>query len=132
MNSNAFNYITNKKPDNDINVKVYDQYVDFTSVNQWPFIENGRTMVPLRAVFEVLNCNVKWEESSKSAVVEYGSTKIIIPANSTTAYINGKANSLDVPAKLVNERIMIPLRFVSEAIEKTVIWNDTDKTVLIY
>lgn len=132
LNSNAFNYITNKKPDNNVNVKVYDQYVDFTSVNQWPFIENGRTMVPLRAVFEVLNCNVKWEESSKSAVVEYGSTKIIIPANSTTAYINGKANSLDVPAKLVNDRIMIPLRFVSEAIEKTVIWNDTDKTVLIY
>ena len=132
LNSNAFNYITNKKPDNNVNVKVYDQYVDFTSVNQWPFIENGRTMVPLRAVFEVLNCNVKWEEASKSAVVEYGSTKIIIPANSTTAYINGKANSLDVPAKLVNERIMIPLRFVSEAIEKTVIWNDTDKTVLIY
>ena len=132
LNSNAFNYITNKKPDNNVNVKVYDQYVDFTSVNQWPFIENGRTMVPLRAVFEVLNCNVKWEEASKSAVVEYGSTKIIIPANSTTAYINGKANSLDVPAKLVNERIMIPLRFVSEAIEKTVIWNDADKTVLIY
>lgn len=132
LNSNAFNYITNKKPDNNVNVKVYDQYVDFTSVNQWPFIENGRTMVPLRAVFEVLNCNVKWEESSKSAVVEYGSTKIIIPANSTTAYINGEANSLDVPAKLVNDRIMIPLRFVSEAIEKTVIWNDTDKTVLIY
>ena len=132
LNSNAFNYITDKRPDNYVNVKVYDQYIDFSSINQWPIIENGRTMVPLRAVFEVLNCNVKWEESSKSAVVEYGSTKIIIPANSTTAYINGKANSLDVPAKIVNDRIMIPLRFVSEAIEKTVIWDDADKTVLIY
>ena len=75
-------------------------------------------MVPLRAVFEVLNCNVKWEDTSKSAVVEYGATKIIIPANSTTAYINGNASSLDVPAKIINDRIMIPLRFVSEAIEK--------------
>ena len=132
LNSNAFDYITNKKPDSPVNVKVYDQYIDFSSVNQWPFIENGRTMVPLRAVFEVLNCNVKWEEASKSAVVEYGATKIIIPANSATAYINGKANSLDVPAKIVNDRIMIPLRFVSEAIEKTVIWDDADKTVLIF
>ena len=132
LNSNAFNYITDKRPDNYVNVKVYDQYIDFSSINQWPIIENDRTMVPLRAVFEVLNCNVKWEESSKSAVVEYGTTKIIIPANSTTAYINGKANSLDVPAKIVNDRIMIPLRFVSEAIEKTVIWDDADKTVLIY
>jgi hypothetical protein len=132
LNAEAFNYITDKKPDNYVNVKVYDQYIDFSSVSQWPIIENGRTMVPLRAVFEVLNCKVRWEESSKSAVVEYGTTKIIIPANSTTAYINGKANSLDVPAKIVNDRVMIPLRFVSEAIEKTVIWDDTNKTVLIY
>ena len=132
LNTIAFNYISDEKPDNYVNVKVYDQYIDFSSINQWPFIENGRTMVPLRAVFEVLNCDVKWEESSKSAVVEYGETKIIIPANSTTAYINGKGNSLDVPAKIVNNRIMIPLRFVSEAIDKIVFWDDADKTVLIY
>jgi len=132
LNAGAFNYITDKKPDNYVNVKVYDQYIDFSSIDQWPFIENGRTMVPLRAVFEVLNCDVKWEESSKSAVVEYGTTKVIIPADSTTAYINGEANSLDVPAKIVNDRIMIPLRFVSEAIKKTVIWDDPNKTVLIY
>ena len=132
LNSEAFKYITDKKPDNYVNVKVYDQYIDFSSVNQWPIIEKGRTMVPLRAVFEVLNCNVKWEESTKSAVVEFGSTKIIIPADSTTAYINGKINTLDVPAKIVNNRIMVPLRFVSEAIDKTVIWDDENKTVLIY
>lgn len=132
LNSDAFKFITDKKPDNYVNVKVYDQYIDFSSINQWPFIESGRTMVPLRAVFEVLNCNVKWDESLKSAVVEYGTTKIIIPADSTTAYINGKANTLDVPAKLVNDRIMIPLRFVSEAINKTVVWDDANRTVLIY
>jgi len=132
LNAEAFNYITDKKPDNYVNVKVYDQYIDFSSVNQWPLIENGRTMVPLRAVFEVLNCKVRWEESSKSAIVEHGTTKIIIPANSTTAYVNGKPYSLDVPAKIINDRVMIPLRFVSEAIEKTVIWDDLNKTVLIY
>lgn len=132
LNSDAFKFITDKKPDNYVNVKVYDQYIDFSSINQWPFIESGRTMVPLRAVFEVLNCNVKWDELLKSAVVEYGTTKIIIPADSTTAYINGKANTLDVPAKLVNDRIMIPLRFVSEAINKTVVWDDANRTVLIY
>ena len=132
LNSDAFKYITNKKSDNYVNVKVYDQFIDFSSIKQWPFIENGRTMVPLRAVFEVLNCNVRWEESSRSAVAEYGTTKIIIPADSTTAYINGEAKTLDVPAKIVNDRIMIPLRFVSEAIDKTVVWDDTEKTVLIY
>lgn len=132
LNSEAFEYITDKKPDNPVNVKVYDQYIDFSSVNQWPFIENGKTMVPLRAVFEVMNCKVRWDAASSSAIVEYEGTKIIIPANSSTAFINGKASTLDVPAKLVNDHIMVPLRFISEAIDKTVIWDDADKTVLIY
>ncbi|MGD9568759.1 MAG: stalk domain-containing protein [Sedimentibacter sp.] len=132
LNSEAFNYITDKKPNNPVNVKVYDQYIDFSSIKQWPFIENGRTMVPLRAVFEVMNCSVKWDAGKSSAVVEYEDTIISIPANSNTAYINGNASTLDVPATLVNNRIMVPLRFISEAIDKTVIWDDTNKTVLIY
>ena len=132
LNSNAFEFITSKKPDNPVNVKVYDQYINFSSINQWPFIENGRTMVPLRAVFEVLNCNVSWDAKTSSAIVEYENTKIVIPADSNSAYINDEETSLDVPAKLVNDRIMVPLRFISEAIDKTVLWDDKDKTVLIY
>jgi hypothetical protein len=89
-------------------------------------------MVPLRAVFEVMNCNVRWEQSKSAAVVEYEGTTILIPANSSTAYINGTASTLDVTAMLVNDRIMVPLRFISEAIDKTVIWDDINKTVLIY
>lgn len=132
LNSEAFEYITDKKPSNPVNVKVYDQYIDFSSIDQWPFIENGRTMVPLRAVFEVMNCTVRWDASKNSAIVEYEGTNISIPANSNTALINGTASTLDVPAKLVNNRIMVPLRFISEAIDKTVIWDDVNKTVLIY
>ncbi len=132
LNSGAFEYITDKKPNKPVNVKVYDQYIDFSSINQWPFIENGRTMVPLRAVFEVMNCKVRWDADNSSAVVEYEGKKIIIPANSNTAFINDKASMLDVPAKLVNDRVMVPLRFIGEAIDKKVIWDDADKTVLIY
>lgn len=132
LSSEAFEYITDKKPDNNVNVKVYDQFIDFSSINQWPFIEEGRTMVPLRAVFEVMNCNVRWEAAKSSAIVQYEDTTIIIPVNSKTAYINGNTSTLDVPAKLVNDRIMVPLRFISESIDKTVIWDDAEKTVLIY
>lgn len=132
LNSGAFQYITNKKPNKPVNVKIYDQYIDFSTVNQWPIIENGRTMVPLRAVFEVMDCKVRWDEINSSAIIEYEGTKITVPANSSTVFINGKANTLDVPAKMVKNRIMVPLRFISEAIDKKVIWDDAEKTVLIY
>lgn len=132
LNSEAFKYITDKKPSNPVNVKVYDQYIDFSSIDQWPFIEDGRTMVPLRAVFEVMNCNVRWDQNKSSAIVEYEGKTIVIPINSKTAYINGTASTLDVSAKLVNNRVTVPLRFISESINKTVIWDDGAKTVLIY
>lgn len=132
INPVGFDYITDEKTKNSVNVKIYDKYIDFNSINQWPFIENGRTLVPLRAVFEVLNCKVNWDASSGSAVVEHGNTKIVIPANSEKAYVNGTSMSLDVPAKLVNNRIMVPLRFISESINKTVIWDNNNSTVLIY
>lgn len=132
INSKGFDYITDQKPKSAVNVKVFDRYIDFSVINQWPFIENNRTLVPLRAVFEVLNCNVEWDNDKNSAIVEHGSTIIIIPANSQTAYVNGVARGLDTTAKLVNGRIMVPLRFISESINKTVIWDDVDKTVLIY
>jgi len=80
----------------------------------------------------VLNCNVEWDNGNAQAIVEHGSTKIIIPANSKIAYVNGVAKNLDATAKLVNDRIMVPLRFISESINKTVIWDDINKTVLIY
>lgn len=132
LNSDSFKYITDTKPKNPVNVKVYDQYIDFSSVNQWPFIENGRTMVPLRAVFEVMNCNVSWDQEKSTAIVKHEDTSISIASNSNTAYINGKAATLDVPAKLVNNRMMVPLRFISEAFNKTVVWDNENSTVLIY
>lgn len=128
----GFDYITDEKSKNPVNVKIFDQYIDFSNINQWPFIENNRTMVPLKAVFDVLNCDIQWDESSKTVVVEHGTSKITIYADSQTAYINDEAKSLDVPAKIVNSRIVVPLRFISEAIERTIIWDNTENTVLIY
>ena len=94
--------------------------------------ENSRTLVPLRAVFEVLNCEIDWDESNRSAIVQQKNIKIVIPVNSKTAYVNGVAITLDTPAKIVNGRIMVPLRFISESINKTVIWDSLNSTALIY
>lgn len=128
----GFNYITEKPVSNKVNVKVFDKFIDFDVIDQWPFIENGRTLVPLRAVFEILNCSVSWDAASSTATVEHGNTKIVIPANSKNVYVNDILKTLDVPAKVVNGRIMVPLRFITESINKTVLWDNTSSTVLIY
>ncbi|MDD2495436.1 MAG: copper amine oxidase N-terminal domain-containing protein, partial [Tissierellia bacterium] len=132
INAVGFNYITDKKPNNPVNVKIFDKYIDFEIIKQWPYIEDGRTLVPLRAVFEVLNCEINWDATSRSAILQQGNTKIVVTANSKNIYVNGTNITLDVPARIVNDRIMVPLRFIGETLNKTVIWDSQNSTVIIY
>lgn len=96
-----------------------------------PFIENGRTLVPMRALFEALGVNVSWDETNRVALGTHQGTTIRIPVGSTSPTVNGVTISIDVPAKIVNDRTYIPLRFVGESLNYTANWNGTTRTVNI-
>ena len=49
--------------------------------------------------------------------------------DSDVAYINDTPITLDAPATLMNNRTMVPLRFVMEAFNVTVDWNGDTRTV---
>ncbi|NDL67212.1 N-acetylmuramoyl-L-alanine amidase [Anaerotalea alkaliphila] len=98
-------------------------------------ILDGRTLVPLREVFESdgFGAKVAWNADKKEATVTYGSTTIVMAIDSTTAYVDGKPQKLDVAPKLVQDvsdpakpgsgKTMIPLRFVSEQLGHAVSWD---------
>ena len=118
-----------------INIKIRDSYVDFKKydINSVePFLENNRTLVPLRAVFTELGFDVKWDDITNTATVTSGNRILKIRPNETFATINGAKKTLEVPAKLVNDRIMVPVRFISEAFGNIVFWDSDNKTVIIY
>jgi hypothetical protein len=96
-----------------------------------PVIEQGRTLVPLRAIFEAMGANVSWDGSTQTVTATKGSTEIKLIIGGL-AYKDGQPVNLDVPAKIVNGRTLVPLRFVSEALGSFVGWNDTNQTVTIY
>lgn len=96
-----------------------------------PVIENGRTLVPMRAIFEAFGANVEWNPSEESAFSELDGTRIKILKNKTTAYKNDEAITLDVPATILNGRFVVPVRFISEAFGAKVDWIDSIKTVII-
>lgn len=84
--------------------------------DQQPMIvKPGRTMVPVRAVAELLGCEVEWLYEYNCAVITRGRTTIYISPGKDTYILNGQHYSLDTPAKVINGRTMVPLRFVAEA-----------------
>ncbi len=95
-----------------------------------PTIENGRVMVPMRTIFEALGAQVTWDATSWSVYATSGSTAIKLEIGGQ-AFINGTPTTLDVPAEIVDGRTLVPLRFVSEALNATVAWDGIHQTVTI-
>ena len=96
-----------------------------------PIIEDGRTLVPLRAIFEAMGAEVSWDQSTQTAFAVKGNTRVALPIGSLQPTINGSTQQLDVAAKIVNERTLAPLRFVGEAFGGTVVWDSASQTITI-
>ncbi|MGQ9557508.1 MAG: stalk domain-containing protein [Desulfurispora sp.] len=96
-----------------------------------PMIENDRTLVPLRAIFEALGAKVDWEEATQTVTATKDDVVIKLTIGSNKASKNGQEVVLDVPAKKVNNRTLVPLRFVSEALGAKVGWDAATFTVSI-
>lgn len=95
-----------------------------------PTIENGRTLVPLRTIFESLGALVQWDGNTQTVTATKGNTEIKLVIGGQ-AYKNGQSVPLDVPAKIIDGRTMVPLRFVSEALGCKVGWGGETQTVTI-
>ncbi len=96
-----------------------------------PVLLNNYTLVPAREVFENLGAEVDWLPDSRQVQIFHENTSVIITINSTTALVNGSDTNMDIPAKIINDKTMVPLRFVSQAIEKEVGWDGSTRTASV-
>lgn len=96
-----------------------------------PVIVDGRTLVPMRAIFEALGAQVSWDDASMTATAAKADTIVSIQVGNQTAYAGGQAHALDVPAQLIQGHTMVPARFVSEALHAKVDWDAKTQTVCI-
>jgi len=105
-----------------------------------PVIEQGRTLVPVRALVEALGYIVAWEPASREVEIYDPDTYdcvIKMEIDSDRGYVLKKPEGetieiiLDVPAKIINGRTMVPARFIAEALGCVVDWDEGAKTVRI-
>lgn len=102
------------------------KYLDFDGV-----IRDDRTLVPVREIVEGLGGTVEWNGSERSVRAVIDGRTIDLTIDSAVMTVDGTDNELDVPAQIINEKTMIPLRAVSEAVGASVDWDGSIRCVYI-
>lgn len=96
-----------------------------------PQIINGRTMVPIRAIFEKMGAAVEWDGNTSSAICTKGDTVVKMTVNSMDMYINNQVTKMDISPVVIGGRILAPARYVAEAFGADVQWSQKNNTVVI-
>ena len=112
----------------DVKVVVNEKEVVF---DQPPVIQDGRTLVPLRAIFEALGAVVGWDGETNSVIASKDDTVIIMQIGHENLYKNNETIKLDVPPVIINSRTLVPVRAIAESFNLTVGWDDATRTVTV-
>ncbi|MBQ9519525.1 MAG: family 10 glycosylhydrolase [Firmicutes bacterium] len=100
--------------------------------DQKPIIENGRTLVPMRAIFEALGMTVEWNNAKQRiTATDPKGTLIIMTIGDKIMTADGKIVEMDVPPKIVASRTLVPLRAISEAYNCKVEWDGVNRIINI-
>ncbi|MCG1012407.1 hypothetical protein JT739_07320 [Tepidanaerobacter sp. GT38] len=97
-----------------------------------PILHNNRTLVPFRAIFEAYGAtDIKWNQNLQKATGTVDGITIELTVGSNTAIVNGKSMELDVPPIVKNGRVLVPIRFISEALGYDVEWDNAKRQVIV-
>lgn len=121
---------------NTVYVQVDGKNVTFPDAK--PYVESNRVLIPVRFVSESLGAKVDYKKEtvgnrvSRTVYVTLGDKNISLEVNSNKVLVDGSIVTLDVPARVKQERVFVPLRFVSEALGATVEWKSSQSLVSIF
>ena len=103
-----------------------------------PRIINDRTMVPMRAIFEELGCEVSWFEEDRLIIALKSPLIISMMIDSTVMPVQDiqtreqKIVTLDAAPVIEEDRTFVPVRAVSEALGAEVTWDEETRTVSVF
>lgn len=109
-------------------VKLDGRYLRFDVL---PRLIDDRTMIPVRAVAEAFGAEVGWIDETETVTIDTDETKITMKLGEGFFTKNGKKIDLDVPAREIDGRTLVPARAIAEALDCEVDWDDATQTAYI-
>lgn len=102
-----------------------------------PYIDNGKMMLPLRAVTEILktfknNVNINWNSQDKKVVIIYNGKEIIFTASNNIYTVNEEKRTMSGSTPNIKDgRIFIPIREIVDVLNLNINWTPSNKEITI-
>lgn len=110
----------------------YVQYAgNILGFEEPPAMEDDRILVPMRFLFEQMGAEVDWNNDTQTATATLANQAVAFSIDDTEAEVNSAPVTMDVPARLVNGKTMVPIRFLSENLGYTVSWDQENRIATI-
>ncbi len=100
-------------------------------LEEQPIIVNGRTLIPVKFIFEPLGLSVSWDNETRTATGTKENLVIDMTIDNAVVQINGEPLELDVAPMIINDRTYVPLRFVAESTGAIVTWHGETRSISI-
>lgn len=114
-----------------VTVLVDNQEVKFTDQAAVYNSEKDLVLIPLRDVCETIGAEVTWDATNQKALIKFMNKSAEIPLNTKQITVNQKNINLKTNTTIINDRIMVPLDFISQALGSKITWDKDQKLVSI-
>lgn len=122
-------HITNADSTLAVKVTIDGERIDFKGAP--PQAQGSRIMVPIRGVFEKLGARLTWNAQAQTVTAVRGESTIVVTVGKNDATIDGNVAQVGTPPIIAEGRVMVPLRFLAQALGAKVEWLGADRTVAI-
>jgi len=95
-------------------------------------IVDGYTVVPIRFIADQLSCNTSWDDKNKAVTVISGNKVLTLTVGSKEMYATDEKKDIPVPPIIIDDRVYVPLRAISDGLDIDITWNEMTKTISVY
>lgn len=100
-----------------------------------PYLKDDRAFLPVRftaEAFGVSGDNIIWDEAGRKLTLIKGDHVVQLSIGSRAMLVNGRPTAMDVAPEIISGRIMLPLRYIAQALGCTISWDDATRQVLLF
>ena len=96
-----------------------------------PIIYEERTLAPIRTIIEAFGGTLNWDGDAQKITMSVNDVTVEMWINRTAYLVNGRNKKMDTAPLILNERTMVPLRFVAESFQCRITWIAATQEILI-